>query len=456
MSEQTLREQFDLLRREQSAALEHLEHELQTAQAECDTLWSELQSLQGRYEAALARFNKFEIERDYHATALPGTELEVAKRALERSYLEFVQKHDYWIALESANRQIADLFRSDADLQKALSDYQIFEQHRHEIAGLPLPHQQAALDVQKRLQARIAPYLKLLAQHNELRRERQITLQVIVARKPVDNLIHWAVPLLRDKDRLPQDLREIFTQLLDTLLDLLIGLSREQDWTFDKIEVGEWSGYGCLRATAEYCGDGSLLDAIEQFLQQGLKRFPLFQEEVVSVRVAEMSWRAWQLGEQVIEHGGMTALPATVQPQQMLHVAQHHDWYSDEDLKSWNRPLKTAGDSLWNVQGRRLRTLLMRMIAKGKIGHATVTSEDLWTSLPEPHLQSMQDGIARLIEKDVFISGEDTSGESRSVGVNPALLVEIQNLITREVTDFWVDIIGTQVPPVIPNALPSE
>jgi hypothetical protein len=127
-------------------------------------------------------------------------------------------------------------------------------------------------------------------------------------------------------------------------------------------------------------------------------------------------------------------------PDQPPQPDQPVKWYTDEDVRSWNRPFTATLNILWNAQARRLRTLLVRLVDRGVVGDQVTPVEPLWKSLPAPDDREMLAGIQRLIAKGLLL--EQAGGAERRVSINPALAAEAHHLIRREMTEFWSDVLG--------------
>lgn len=120
-----------------------------------------------------------------------------------------------------------------------------------------------------------------------------------------------------------------------------------------------------------------------------------------------------------------------------------HGWYFDKDIESWRRRSKETGGD-WPPAGRRLRTLLIRMVARGHFGPEMVPMDRLWMNLPSPFEEEMRRNIERLIERSLLLENSQAEQDSRLVSLNPDMVAEIQNLINRTVSPFWADIVGEQ------------
>jgi hypothetical protein len=117
-------------------------------------------------------------------------------------------------------------------------------------------------------------------------------------------------------------------------------------------------------------------------------------------------------------------------------------WYNDADIVDWERSSKAAEPRAVTVQKRRLRTLLTRLIAQGKVGGAIAPHELLWSSLPEPHCEEMRVGIDLLIAKEILLPANSHPNDGPGITVNPGMLGLVQDLLTQDTAALWSTLLG--------------
>jgi hypothetical protein len=86
------------------------------------------------------------------------------------------------------------------------------------------------------------------------------------------------------------------------------------------------------------------------------------------------------------------------------------------------------------------------MIAKGKIGTRSVAIRRLWENLPSPHEERLETGVERLLEEELFVHTDSSSENGHNVTLNPEKMEDVQDLINRDITQFWAGIIGSTDP----------
>ena len=95
-------------------------------------------------------------------------------------------------------------------------------------------------------------------------------------------------------------------------------------------------------------------------------------------------------------------------------------------------------DSAWTVSARRLRTLFMRLASQGRIGKDGICPEQILSGLPKEHAASFEKLFPALIETGVL--RQEAANESYALSLNPERLDDVQDLITRDVTPFWMPV----------------
>jgi hypothetical protein len=448
MVDTTLRDQLTALRQEYEAGIQDIEHERRVCLSRQDEIRQEIRHLQELLRELGETYSLLESEQSRQAEAYPEKETQIVLEALEKSYANLVQTQEYWLARIDLDSRRRALLERDPELDQVLQDYRAFEATSPaSLEALPTSYRASLLEQHRKATRRLAPYLKLEKEDQNLECKQPVAFQLVVAQDPESGEVNWVLPF-RDNDDLPSDVNSVLCEVVWAVLDRIIGLSTEDEWAFDDVSVEVWKGFDALLIRGEYIGEKGLVDAAQHLLQAGVASLPLFHGVDVSVLVGEMSQSAWRLGEEVQEPTpeplkvSPVGISEEVEPLPLGDVTQ--GWYTEEDVVSWNRPLRVAPDSLWNVQARRLRTMLIRMVARGGIGAALVSETALWENLPSPHKENLAAGVTRLIGEGLLSESESEPKDGRRVGLNPEMLSEVQNLINRDVTPFWAGVIGSE------------
>lgn len=270
----------------------------------------------------------------------------------------------------------------------------------------------------------------------------KLSLQLAMQLDAKNKEIGWILPFSADMTRSEPQASPL-NKVVDAVFKAIVSLRQSEDWHIAKVSVNRWASFVTLLTHAEYRGHQSPIDSAQAWIQAALTGDPLFAQVETRVEVAAISRLAWDRGltwsEQV---SGLEPAKAEPYHSEIPLAEASQGWYRDADLVSWERPIKGPTDSLWNVQARRLRTVLMRMLAKGKVGSKTTAGEMLWQHLPEPHQSELRAGIQRLVEEQVLVEVASSPEEKPSLAINPERLGEVQSLINRDVTPFWAAIVS--------------
>lgn len=427
----TLHEGFD-------SDLGVLDAEVAARAQEQSALLLQLDALRQRLDTLVTESAELQSRREAMSRQRPRAETEVVLRVFAALADSLAAFRNRLAEVSELRAQREGLLRDDPDLAAALQNYREFERDKDRVlSALPTLYRSSLLQEHDRLRARVAPLIEGETQEARLLEDLVARLSVVVVGDPKQDMIHWLMPFPADTI---QDASE--SDMASVVMRALEGLARSEEWYFAALETGSWAGYVAMSALAEYTGQAALTESTQAALEAGLRnQLPGLQIEVV-----ELSLPAWRYGlelsppaeEEVSEQQEPEIVipPASIVQEEMLPGV----WYRQSDIESWSRPLKDKSKSRWNQQARRTRTLLMRMIARGMVGGAWVEADELTAGLPQRHSEALREGIARLLEVEVLLP---VDGDNR-VTVNPNRLEEIQNLINRDTTEFWLPVINAQ------------
>lgn len=431
-----LTDQLAELRSTCAAAHATLEHDLRDNEAQrvmvladIDRLRQQLTALteheQSVREALVARTYECQIQ-----------ERDAAVAALQASYESLRAFQDMQDRATRLDQHIEELHQANPDLDHLLEGYQQLSTNKeHLLASLPVAVQSAVAqtleDEEGRLRTAIAPLLDLQAQRAVIKVDDPATFQVLVARQSADDLITWALPFPAGSSLPP-----FITSLLVSAESALATAGTSPDWTIDDLDTGNWEGFSVVLALARYDGALPLADATRAILANALSRLEGQGEIALDVRVDELPYDVWQQGRQnhQLEEDSLST-PGAESEQPLIERSQ--GWFSDDDIRLWSRR-----EGKVSSQGRRMRTLLMRMLGRGIIGETAISMETLWEALPAGHDTQMRQGILDLMEAGVLQRATMADEGAVMVTINPAMLGEVQTLIRRETSGVWAGIVG--------------
>lgn len=441
----------------------HVEMVDRVAAVECD-----LREHAAQHDGLLRQLRELneQLSESRETRRLLEQELEAVKSATARSIVQWSVKQlghaaaaigdaeRILMRLEQLRLQREELLSGDPELEGELQQYRQFEAIPADLlAGLPDYHRQRMLAAHEQLRERLAPYLAFEALERQLPTLDAIRVEMIFAQRPDRHDFYLVMPFTAPPPE-PMDDSGVppARPVHDAVMDLMLHLALEAEWRLSDLEERSWCGYSAVVLTGEYEGSGDPCEAAEANLQKladaGITPggIPLF------VELAPVAYESWLAGllqdalklratEERVEQL-KSPEPVDATQRAPFRTALGDGWYYGSDLMSWDRPLKLVAESQWNVNARRLRTLLIRMVSNGLVGDNKVAKERLWAGLPEPHSAAMQEGVARLIDRGVLAIDPPRDSEQEQVSINPQLLGQLEVLVNRDVNEFWADIIS--------------
>lgn len=399
----------------------------------------QLEALRRRLEAIAAESSQLRSHRESMVSLHHRAEADVVLREFALSAHSLVAFCNRLAEVSGLRERRERLLRGDPDLAAAVQNYREFERDRDRLlSALPAFYRSSLLQEHDRLRERVGPLLEGESQETRLLEDMVATLPIVVVGDREQYMVHWLMPFSAVQSDAVMAQEDLKFDLVAAVMTAVEGLARSEEWYFAELETGSWAGYATMSALAEYRGKATLAESTRDALVADLRdRLPGLQ-----IEVAEISVPAWRYGL-----GLLPAIEAGADEQQGREVPISEDvpevetpgsWYRKADIESWNRPLKIVAGSQWNQQARRLRTMLMRMIVSGMVGGVWVDADQLTVGLPQSHAEALREGIGRLVEVGIL---QPVNGDNR-VTVNPSQIEEIQNLINRDMTEFWLPIIN--------------
>lgn len=403
---------------------EELEAELQEAQRRLDTLRVQERELQ----------ETFTVQETQHM----GVQLQAAIDTLTESLAELFRSQPYWIERSLLEQQRDELLKQDAALLSKIEAYRKVETNSEQYLST-LPEEirpaiaQALQSEKERIRSQITPFLAAEERLGSWHLEQPLPLQVLVTYQEEHELIHWVIPFPADPTALSQQGGPTLVALADLLLTSLSSFGKHAGWSVDNLEIGNWEGYTTLTMLARFTQSDPIEQAARDLLDDLLRALPLLRGVTLDLHISQLPYATWQLGRSGVTLPTEISTHPEAEEEGLALSEVNEGWYTDEDVRSWLR----TKESRLSKQGRRLRTLLVRLIGRGVVGGQPVSIEQLCRPLPPRHAEEMQQGVAGLLKAGVLLSPEKDN-----VTVNPAMLPEIQNLINRDPSEFWSTITG--------------
>jgi hypothetical protein len=445
MNEISLDKQLAAIREACAATTELLARDLQATNVDRVAAQSELEALRRRLESLTQQERMLQADLVVQAQRCADEQRDAGVMALRASYASILAMRDYWLQRARLESQIQTLWATDSLLQTRLEAYRKLEENADTyLATFPElvrdAMSQALRGEQDKLGQQIAPWLDLQAQRQTLRPECPLKLQLLVAHEPGDALIAWVLPFPANPAALPKETAPILSELADTMLKALSRFGMHSDWNIDDLDSAGWEDFSVVLALASYHGKEPLAEAARELLEKLLLEAPIFHTIALDLHVVELPYEAWRRGRQ----GEGTSLGADDQiveaevstPDRSPLAELSQGWYLDDDVRGWNdKKGKLA------PQARRLRTLLMRMVGRGMVGGDAAPIEALWEALPQGHDSSMRVGIEMLANAGLLLK-TTSFDQTPGVTINAAMLDEVQRLINRDVSPFWIEMLN--------------
>jgi hypothetical protein len=449
MDEQHLTIQLQAIRLETKEIAAEPKERLTLYDKELQDIATRLSELQAQQQEIKQEFRAAQDELHQLLTESEEREWICVLSAMSQSCQSIQDMKGYWLKRERLGQELEVLTSSNPDLKQDLDDFRQFEANPAELLGsLPSSYRASVLRLHEEKKERLQPYLKVQHQIRELRYGHPVVIQVLTYREPDSEIIHWVTPIPKPAKEDGEESEIIYGYLTELVLKSFASFNVLPDWYVAEIESDkQWAGYVALSTLLEFSGSGDLWKSAEEEICRLLSTAREFQGVQLIVRITEISDPLWRRGQHTVlpsaPHGSHfeNETIADGEPIPSVPLAElTNGLYRDEDLVSWMRPLKVTADSNWSLNGRRLRTLLIRLVARGVVEGEHISPKLLWQNLPAPHYESMRKSIEQLIEKQLLLLTAEDGESEPHISLNVQKMNEVENLINRDVTNFWLDL----------------
>lgn len=417
-------EQRATIRTDIEAILAKIKTEQQQARAEIARLeqWLGALNAQARDQQEAFGTQISTLDRDEIATVLA---------ALEKSYVGLLKMAPNWSQWITLREQRQALEAAYPQLQEELNAYQRFEEKgRALVIDLPDLYRVHVLAEHENLSQRLAPFLAITAQEQALKTSEAVEVQLVLVHDTDGGGFFCVVPLPASVQMIPEDARRALETVGEAILTAIGTIRLSNEWFVAELSTEQWAAYTVLHVLAEYQGTTPISHTM-QALANTYLRHPNFAHFALDIQVTEMTLDAWRK-----EQSTTSEVTSPVKSESFQHALPPNNWYVEADIHSWERTVKVGEGSQWNTQARRLRTVLMRLIAHGSVGTNPVDGHTLWDCLPIVHQDAMRKGLERLLEARVLMPVDTI--QPQYVVINPEHLADVQLLINRDVPDSWV------------------
>ncbi len=432
--------------------LEDIQHRYNDILNESESVQQQLIALQQQLDRLRAKKSELEEKQSNTSERLTGEIFQTIHSALEFDRQALIERWKYISERQQLKDKRDALLSAYPERQEEWEAYLEFEANRESIlADLPWLHRKLVQREQSQLQQRLQPIIEIEQQ-----------LEMMASGVPALDISFFLYHNIKTGDIslvIPQhvydarnDHQEYWSHFSGTLNQVFFQLMRSPEITVLELEGGNWDRFLTYDVLAEYHNGGSLPQMVKQLLAQQFESEEFWRP--IQIQLISISDEVWERGRRVYVEDDQTELTSDQkqieEDKETIHHAPASDkpsksgghklvvekgWYTRDDVISWRRSIKSTTTTGWSKDARIVRTMFIRMIAKGYVGNNQVPKEHLWQGLPSPETEKVQVFVERFIERSVL---QVTNGEHpASVSINPDFLDEVQTIINRSVDDFW-------------------
>lgn len=428
--------------RAENLVAERLAHEseLQAIGKELQTLKVREQTTQQELYQILKLTESLAHEEREETLELAFQSLQSSQRALAEQLREEQDQR------EALRERRQTMLARDPELEASLDEYRRFEASKDQVLQTaPSYYRRTLEDAHKSLKSRIAPLLELEEALNAIPELHVLELPIALTLDAGESQLFLALPAASQSDNSESFLSHRIDAFENFVLGALAALATDPAWVLVEIERQSWAGFRAVTALAQFTGSVSVVEAIQSHLDRFVATDWPFTWFKPSPTVISLEWESWQAGRE--RHAALTEQELFAVPTQVVEGARSEDevatgaLFTTRDVAAWDRPLRVGHESLWTVTARRFRTLMIRLVAQGRIGGNGLPEQVIWSGLPDSHRVSLKATLPRLIEARVLcLEGSADAAEDR-IYIDPAHLSDVQDLVNRDATLFWVPLI---------------
>ena len=442
MTDQRLTKKINQLDSQFRTELEEIQRQHLITQNKIGTIQQQLLDLQRQLDQLRARKLELEERRQETSERFSREIFEMVRSALESDRQGLIQRWENIREKQQLQDKRDEWFSENSDRKEEWASYLEFEANKESIlADLPQLHRKMIREEQEQLKLRLQPIIEITQRLEEIDKaiSEEITVAIFLYHNADTGDISLTLPQHHDDEQ--NDFQKHWAQFTEALGRVFFQLAFSQHISVLKLDWGKWDRFLTYDALAEY-DDDDLLPSLEELLGHQFKQEAFWDSiQIELIAIAEDVWErgrkaaTMDLVEEKLEpaESDKTSRPSS----QKLVVGK--GWYATEDVVSWRRPVKSTSATGWNKNARMIRTLFIRMIAKGYVGDNFVDQEHLWQGLPSSEAERIHSFTEKFIEQGVF---QVTNLENATrVSINPEHLEDVQTIINRSVDEFWAELL---------------
>jgi hypothetical protein len=395
-------------------------------------------------------------QRVYHSRqAINAIEHESQEEILDLVFKEFNTFQGFIAAYlennlsirEDVQQQLEGLMTQDPLLENDLAEYHRFiEKSVTVINSLPSFYQKNFEEALRLQTLRLKKCLELEEKLKTLPDHSESVVPVIFTFDVENSQLFMGLPAAIRTETQDVEFSLKMDMLENSFIQLLALLAQDPDWTLLDIERTEWAGFRSLTTLVEYSGQNLIREAIQEYMQHRLIETWPFKGLTPLPEIAELDWDTWLSGR---SRAGAVLDLKSVFPDIEVSAAPEKEiqslepafyFFTKKDVSSWEKALHVVEGSNWTTSARRLRTMVMRLISHGRVGENSIYINDVIGGLPNEHLLSIERQLPSLVNAGI-IKQEELDGKY-VISLNPDHLADIQDLINRDITAFWIPLVA--------------
>ncbi|MEI7557030.1 hypothetical protein [Candidatus Chlorohelix sp.] len=429
----SLRENLTLLRNNAHERMESLEIELQTEQSKMSSLVAQFEILQRDMRIKEAHIVRLQQELAIQTVTLNQEEQEKLKLAMQDCLDNLIVTGQRFLRKSILETERQQLLHLDPELERKLHDYQQFAQNRDTILqSLPASYHSILLVAQENRGAQLQSYMEILAQQQDLITNDEVHLELVIA--PTENPTGYAF-LLPVPDEL-QDIIPVVKNFLENLRNLvydgIFSLIGQEYWSISDLRPSIWNNLSIIELVGEYTGSREVANVVQEVLANRFSSTATTEGVTLTCSITQVTCL-----KPVINIVVYTTLINDSSSETEVVLAEE----SEETKKVVEEIILTENPLVVPVtlhpKAEFIRKFLIYLLGYGLVGSKTISVGILQEKVRNADFEKIVGILAQAQILKVF-TGQNSISE---ITLNPACLPKAQDLINRDITPFWEQLI---------------
>jgi len=410
-----------------------LENDLQVEQTGLKSIKDQLEILQQELKIREEYILLLQEEIANQAEVLARQEQETLHLVMENCLKSLILLGEKLQLRETLRIEKQQLLQSDPDLESKFYEYRLFEQNPEAILQLlPTYHRQAILLSQEKLRTELQPYINILEQEPDTTFHEEIYFEVAISQ--TENSLGYTclIPIPEDLSDFTPELRTFLEKVQNLASDGILAVTNQQDWTISGLDISDWKGFTFFFIEGTYTGLMKVTQVVQNILSTSICSSLILKEVPITCSVSKV-------------------MP--LQPTNPFQVSTSLEIEQQDEIKKIpegevevenSLEIESLADDILNEPGQKiewLRKLLIHLIGYGQVGMATIPVPTLLQKIGANTEENFSNEVKELVQANILKSNSRENA-APEVSLNPAHLLDAQDLINRDVTVFWEGIIN--------------